>query len=870
MTIKRKLILSPALLLVLFVVITSITWISGINLTKQATIARAFERQAMHLQMLLRGVNETLLTEATPDSIQISQRATSQFEQTHQFLLSVVTDTTIKNEVSNKVENEWQFIKAELKPFLIEGIASSDNVEMMVAYGQILVHAEKLLATIQELSHHSQSIAEELAHKTTMLITVTVTAILLAIVILFFHLYRSIAQPISLLKSAMFKVSRDKHDLVGVIDEGSKLLGELEQTSSKNQENEIVSLAHTSRIMLSSIRNHLVKRKHAEAALSELNKSLEDRVDSRTHELRSINRQLQTQIEKRITGEQELRFAASIFDDTPDGIMVMDASYIILRVNDAFTKITGYSKESVIKSDIDQLKVMPNNESYRALVEQRLSGKDFWQGEIIKQRRNGETYPEWSKVRVIRDEQGKVTRIVYIFSDITEQKQLEEQLHQLAHYDSLTSLPNRSLFQERVQQALFHTQRRARSMAVLFLDLDHFKVINDSLGHQIGDELLELTAERLRECVRQDDTVARLGGDEFTILLKDINTPEDISKVSQKIITKISQPAVIKGHEIHTGTSIGISIYPDDGESVDVLLRNADTAMYRAKKDGKGVARFFTPEMDSVIQRRLSVETGLRKAVERDEFELHYQPQIDLKTGSVFGVEALLRWNSESLGSVPPNEFIPVAEEANLIGEIGKWVIEQACTQFKAWYDKGCAPERIGVNLSPRQLTAPNLLSDLKRILAGLNMSPSFLDLEITETAIMDNPDRSIDTLNKITELGIKTSIDDFGVEYSALNQLKRLSIQTLKIDRSFIRDIPEDPDDMAITAAIIAMAKTFGLNLIAEGVETKEQVDFLLQHDCRIVQGFYFSKPLPVMEVENLLLKANKQWMSVCGDRSS
>lgn len=861
MTIKRKLILSPSLLLATFVAITTITWISGIHLTDQAHIARAFERQAMHLQKLFRGINETLLTSGTPNSIRIAEEALKEFEQTHGELLKDVSHPVLNQGMIETVEPKWRAIRYELDPFFVENATSIDDTELMVTYGGLLNEADALLAEVQKLSQLSQKISEDVARQTSLLVAATVAITLLGIFFLFFHLYRNVALPIDALKSTMQGITRGQHDLVDVIDQQSKELGQIEQMVGRNKNNEISLLSRASRIMLYSIRNHLVRRQQAESALSDLNKSLEQHVEARTSDLQISNKRLQTQISERIKGEQELRFAASIFDDTPDGILVTDERFNVLRVNDAFSKITGYEKAEVIGKDVDF--DGDSGSSYRSTVEARLRDRDFWQGELQKQRKNGEAYTEWCKLRAIRNDLGKLLRYVFIFSDISEQKELEDQLHQLAHYDNLTSLPNRSHFQERLQEALFQTQRRRRGMALLFLDLDHFKVINDSLGHQIGDNLLELTATRLRECLRDDDIVARLGGDEFTVLLRDTNSPEDISKIAQSIIKKISEPALIQGHEIHTGTSVGISIYPGDGENVEALLRNADTAMYRAKKDGKGVARFFTPEMDAVTQRRLAIEVGLRKAVDKGEFELHYQPQIDVSRGKLFGVEALLRWNNDALGSVPPDEFISVAEETNLIGKIGKWVIERACAQYQVWQIAGYAPERIGVNLSPRQLTNPNLVEDIADILKSSDMPPSVLDLEITETAIMENPEHSIATLKRLTDLGIKCSIDDFGVEYSALNQLKLLPIDTLKIDRTFIMDIPEDSDDMAITSAIIAMAKSFGLSVIAEGIETKEQLNFLTAHDCHLMQGYYFSRPLPVAEVENLLAESIDTWKS-------
>jgi len=430
----------------------------------------------------------------------------------------------------------------------------------------------------------------------------------------------------------------------------------------------------------------------------------------------------------------------------------------------------------------------------------------------------------------------------------------EDQLRFIATHDSLTDLPNRSLFNERLRHALHQGTRYNRGIATMFIDIDRFKVVNDSLGHSAGDRLLQDCAKRLTECLRESDTVARLGGDEFVVMVENFTAPKDAIAVAQKILNGLARPFFVDGQEFLMSASIGISTFPEDGRDAETLLKNADIAMYRAKDLGRNNYQFYSAQMNKHTFERLAMESSLRRAVERNEFLLHYQPKLDLRTGAIAGVEALVRWQHPDWGMVSPAQFIPLAEETGLIVQIGEWVLKTACEQNKRWRDQGIPPMRVAVNLSARQFTQKTLLSDVARIIAQSGLTPDCLELEITESLVMTNPEHATETLHKLKAMGISLSIDDFGTGYSSLAYLKRFPIDCVKIDRSFIKDIPTEADDMAITKGVIALGHSLRLKVVAEGVETVEQQDFLRSNGCDEMQGYLFSKPLPAEEVMTLL----------------
>ncbi|MBI5719950.1 MAG: EAL domain-containing protein [Burkholderiales bacterium] len=438
--------------------------------------------------------------------------------------------------------------------------------------------------------------------------------------------------------------------------------------------------------------------------------------------------------------------------------------------------------------------------------------------------------------------------------DISERKRAEERVQYLATHDSLTGLPNRAMFSELLNHLIQSSRREGRRFAVLFIDLDRFKLINDSLGHEAGDTLLRTVAQRLKDGLRSSDLVARLGGDEFVMIAQDLPGPEQAARVARRLLAEVIRPVDLSGQECRVTASVGISLYPDDAQDEAALMTHADVAMYHAKEEGKNNFQFYDSRLEKHTLERLALEAGLRHAIERGELSLHYQAKLELADGSIGGVEALLRWTSPELGSISPAQFIPLAEETGLILPIGRWVLRSACVQSMAWQHAGLPPVRVAVNLSPRQLADPGLVDEVRTILAETGLAPDLLELEVTETSVMHNVERALEVLSALKAMGVLLAIDDFGTGYSSLAQLKRFPIDTLKVDRSFIRELPMDAEDKAITEVIIAMGKTLCLKVVAEGVETREQQEFLRERACDQLQGYYFSKPLPAAEFAALL----------------
>lgn len=556
--------------------------------------------------------------------------------------------------------------------------------------------------------------------------------------------------------------------------------------------------------------------------------------------------------------EQEMRIAATAFESL-HGIMVTDANGVIVRVNQAFTEMTGYSAEEVVGRKPSLLMSRRHNREFYDNMWRQLVTTGGWSGEIWDRRKSGEVFPKWQTISAVKGVDGHVTHYVAAFFDTTERKEAEEQIRNLAFYDPLTKLPNRRLLMDRLHQALANSARSQRHGALLFIDLDQFKTLNDTMGHDMGDLLLQQVSNRLTGCVRDGDTVARLGGDEFVVMLENLSdSPEEAAArarvAGENILTALNQVYILAGHEHHSTPSIGVTLYCGHEISIDELLKRADLAMYQAKAAGRNAMRFFDPQMQAIISNRVTLEKDIRQGLQRGEFLLYYQAQV-CYGGCIVGAEALVRWMQPARGMIHPTEFIPLAEETGLILPLGQWVLETACTQLASWAAQPRTSKlTLSVNVSARQFHHPDFVDQVLAVLAKTKADPNLLKLELTEGMLLDDVEDIIAKMNALKAHGVSFSLDDFGTGYSSLSYLKRLPLCQLKIDKSFVRDVLTDPNDAAIAQTIIALAKSMGLSVIAEGVETEAQRILLEQHGCLAFQGYMFSKPATIGEFEQMV----------------
>jgi len=573
---------------------------------------------------------------------------------------------------------------------------------------------------------------------------------------------------------------------------------------------------------------------------------------------------LESQRQRTRLNEQSMRILSSAVEQSQSGVIIADCAGVIDYVNPRYTQITGYGKDEALGRVAELLNNEELTDANNISLQEAMQLGASWENFMVSRRKNGENFWQQVTASPIFDDLGALSHIVLNIEDISDRVETQAQMEKLAFYDPLTGLENRRLFRDRLEQGLKHLRRSNKIMALLFLDLDQFKRINDTLGHDAGDELLCIVAQRLRECVRGEDIVARLGGDEFTILLASIKSLDDAGVVARKILQTLLEPVTLSAQEVTVSCSIGITVAPEDSMNASVLMRNADLAMYRAKDHGRNNFQYFTDDMNIESQARMSLENELRIAVNNEDFVVYYQPQLDMSRGRICGYEALVRWRHAQVDVISPDRFIPVAEETGLILKLGEIVLRQACLQLKALQTSGITEQTVAVNLSARQFRDINLVRMIRRVLTETGLEPQWLELEITESMLMDNIDQAISILSELKALGVAIAIDDFGTGYSSLSYLTQLPVDKLKVDRSFVNNLPGCPRHTAITTAIIAMAQRLNLQIVAEGVETEQQASFLTGHQCNILQGFLFCHPVSAEDLPQHTLRMGERFNTV------
>ncbi|HUI72724.1 MAG TPA: EAL domain-containing protein [Spirochaetia bacterium] len=558
--------------------------------------------------------------------------------------------------------------------------------------------------------------------------------------------------------------------------------------------------------------------------------------------------------------EKRVLLDAQVFESATEAVVITDTEQRIVDVNRAFTTITGYTREEILGENVSILSSDRQDARFYEEMWESVRLQGSWRGEIWDRRKNGEVFPKLLSISAVKDETGKVTRYIGLFSDITTIKQAQEKLSEMAHYDSLTGLPNRRYFLDRLKANLEQARRVREGVALMFVDLDGFKLVNDNLGHKAGDELLREVGNRIRRCVRESDMVARIGGDEFTVILSRIKRSDNASIVARKILEKIYEPIILEQKELFISSSIGIAVFPEDSLDMEGLLQDADTALYRAKDLGKNGYQFFSREMNTRAMERLTLQTHIRQGLANREFTAYYQPQVDAATGRLVGLEALARWNSPHIGLVSPDRFIPLAEETGLIHELGEMILREACGQGRLWRDQGMPQVRIAVNISAHQLRRPDFVPKIESAVRETGFPPELLELELTESILVDDSLPDLEKLSQIKAMGIRLTIDDFGTKYSSFAYLRRLPIDRLKIDRTFVQDLPGDLRCAEIVSAITALSRSLSIDVVAEGVETAAQAELLRDRGCLALQGYYCSRPFPPQGLGVFLERREKE----------
>ncbi len=627
----------------------------------------------------------------------------------------------------------------------------------------------------------------------------------------------------------------------------------------KTKSGEIIWLSHNVQILMQdnhitgvqSIARDVSDRKKAEQALIEAYDNLEQRVEERTRELEKSNEDLKNEVLERKSAQKRLTLANRIIEETSEGIIITNTDGDVTYVNEAFCAQSGYSRDELLGSNPRILKSDKQGPRFFKHMWDTILEKGHWHGEVWDKKKDGTDFPKLLSISSITNDHGEVTHYVGFSTDISDIKRTEARLKQMAHYDPLTGLANRTLFRDRLIQALVKAKRSNKNVALILLDLDRFKDINDMMGHPVGDALLEKVAERLRACVRESDTVGRLGGDEFTVLAPDLHDTKEVNRIADRILESISEPCMISGREIFVSTSMGIALFPNDGRGPDRLLQNADTALYRAKERGRNNYQFFSEEMNEELMVRSQLESALREALEKEQLELHYQPVVNFTTGKICAAEALLRWNHPSLGWIPPQKIVRLAEDTGLIIPLGEWIFRRACQAVTEWKKQGRNNFSVAINVSGLQLNRSNFLNSVRAIIDQTNVDPNSISFELTETVAMRDIETTSNIFQHLRDLGIKIIVDDFGTGYSSLSYLRAFPIDVLKIDRDFVEDIANSSSNRAIVSAIVAMGHSLDLKVVAEGIETNEQLCHLWALDCDEWQGHLFSKALRPRDFE-------------------
>ncbi|MBF0459799.1 MAG: EAL domain-containing protein [Magnetococcales bacterium] len=758
-------------------------------------------------------------------------------------------------------------VRTELLRILTERLENTTRNRDLVWVGTLLVWLwgshfvissyrlnRRAFEQVQESEHKTQAIVESAVDG---ILTIDANGIIHSANAAVEHMfgYQSgelIDRPVGLLMPAPHRQAHDGYLRAYLTSGVGRVIGHTREVEGvgKNGEHFPLEIAvgtfHSGgQVFFTGILHDITERKTAKEALQAAYDELEQRVLERTQELQGANRQLIDSLERQKQAESGLRLAAKVFAHASEAIVITQVDGVIVDVNQAYSQITGFQREEVLGANPRIGKSGRHGPEFYQEMWAAITTQGQWSGEVWDRRKNGDVYPKWLTINAVKDGTGQTTHFVGIFSDISHIKMTEERLEQLAFYDPLTRLPNRMLFKDRAGRAIEWANRHRTRGAIFFIDLDRFKQVNDTQGHAAGDRLLVEVAKRLLVCVRASDTVARLGGDEFTVILTDLQHGDEAATVAQKIIAAIANPVELDGHQANIGASVGIAIFPDDGNNYDLITRNADVAMYHAKESGRGTYRFFEPGMNAQSAKRAMLETHFHAGLQNKEFLLHYQPKVDVLSGHIVGMEALVRWRQANGVLVPPLDFIPFAEETGLIVPLGQEILRMACVYNKGLLDASQASLRVAVNLSGRQFQDKDLHTSIQTILDETGLPAEFLELEVTESMMMQDERQAIAILKRLREMGLSLAMDDFGTGYSSLSYLKKFPLNSLKIDQSFVRDLIVGSDDAAIVSAIVSLAKSLRLRVVAEGVENQRQRDFLQSIGCDELQGYWISRPL-------------------------